>query len=36
MSEVGINKDDYERIEEFIDTHPFERDPEQLCPDDDR
>ena len=30
-----LNEDDYERIEEFLNTAPFERSPEDLMPDGD-
>ena len=29
-----LNEDDYERIEEFLNTAPFERSPEDLLPED--
>ena len=29
-----LNEDDYEQIEKFLNTAPFERSPEDLLPDD--
>ena len=31
-----LNEDDYERIENFLNTAPFERSPEDLMPDDEQ
>ena len=32
-SNPRLNEDDYEQIEEFLNTAPFERSPEDLVPD---
>ena len=32
MSEPGLSDEDRERIEQFLDTPAYERDPEQLTP----
>lgn len=29
---VGLTEDDLERIERFVNTPRYERDPDQLCP----
>ena len=34
-SRPRLNEDDYEQIEEFLNTAPFERSPEDLMPGDD-
>jgi len=32
VSEPGLSDEDRERIEQFLDTPAYERDPEQLTP----
>ncbi len=32
MSEPGLSDEDRERIEQFLETPAYERDPEQLTP----